>query len=399
MDSATDSSLRIYTLGSFVVKRGGVIISNYSPRAQRMWKLLKYIVTYGDKPIPTDTLIEVLWPDEEVVNPIKALYSLIYRLRTVLRASEDAPEYILFSHNCYSWNAKAPCFIDRAAFEALIRQARAPAAPEAERIDLYRRALDLYQGDYLLESAFEEWVVPQANYLKRMYTQAVGDLCALYIQNQDYAAVIGVCEKAIEIDPLDELLHIQLISALIRTQQLRQAALHYDHIVGLLDKELGIQPSPELEALYREIHRGAQDIQADLISVQRGMREADAISRAFYCEFEIFRQLYRLEVRSMARSGVSAFLAMITVFDESHRVPDARALHAASGLLREVSLSSLRRGDVVSQYSKSQFIYLLPTLTAEDGEMVLQRLIAKFYKAYRGPALELTANLSPIIGA
>ncbi len=48
--------------------------------------------------------------------------------------------------------------------------------------------------------------------------------------------------------------------------------------------------------------------------------------------------------------------------------------------LEEVLLHSLRSGDVISRYSGSQFIVLLPTCQYETAKMVMRRIENNYYK-------------------
>lgn len=58
----------------------------------------------------------------------------------------------------------------------------------ANRIACYQKALALYQGDYLSESTMEDWVLPWANYYKRIYSSCVNDLVKLLMDDGEYAS-------------------------------------------------------------------------------------------------------------------------------------------------------------------------------------------------------------------
>ena len=47
--------------------------------------------------------------------------------------------------------------------------------------------------------------------------------------------------------------------------------------------------------------------------------------------------------------------------------------------LGEVIKGSLRTGDVVSRYSRSQYVILLFSCSCEDGELVAERIVRRFY--------------------
>ena len=77
-------------------------------------------------------------------------------------------------------------------------------------------------------------------------------------------------------------------------------------------------------------------------------------------------------------------------------LPDNRTLNEAMYLLRQVTVDSLRRGDVVSQYSKSQLVLLLATITLEDCELVLGRIRRNFDHAYQGSSILLLSMVEPV---
>lgn len=393
-----DSSvLIIRTLGTFSVSIDGNTLSNNSSRAQQVWKLFKYIVTNRTKPIPVDRLVDMLWPEGNVDNPVKALYSLMHRLRTIMKKGGAGDhDYILFQHNSYVWNSKVPYFLDAQRFEACCQRAKNKDISVSERIGDYNEALSLYDGDFLAESSLEDWVLPWANYYKRMYTAAAADLCSLYRQEGHYELIVRVCEQAIERDPYEEALHEELIAALIKLGQYAQAATHYDYITNLLYKELSVQPSERLQELYHAIHPNSQDIQFDMSFIKNTLRESDDTQGAFYCDLDTFRYLYRLEVRSMMRSGQAVFLSLLTLTTPDHRIPDGRVLSEAMTLLKDIAVGSLRRGDVVSRYSRAQIIFLLPTQTIDDAHFVLGRIKKQFMRQYSQGKLTVHISVEPV---
>lgn len=391
--------LSIQTLGAFSVSVGGVPLSDSSARAGLVWKLFKYIITNRAQPVPTDKIIDVLWGDDDTCdNPIKALYSLMYRLRALLnRPFPQKQEFILFQHNCYIWNPQAPYELDAERFEALCKQAGDVSLPAQARIDLYRQAFELYRGDYLAESSQEIWALPPVNYYKRLYTQVVHNLSDLCAQTGDWASVVRACEKAIELDPYEETHHAALIHALIQLGQLSQALAHYDYITAMLYKELGVSPSERLQELYQQIRGHSEDVQYDINTIQAGLDEADGgAGGAFFCDADTFRRIYQLERRAMERSGLSAYLCSLSLTTPQHRVPPADVLSGALPCLKRMAVFGLRRGDVVTQYSKSQLLLILPGTNFENCERVLQRLEGSFLRGYHGEPVVVQPSIKLI---
>lgn len=65
------------------------------------------------------------------------------------------------------------------------------------------------------------------------------------------------------------------------------------------------------------------------------------------------------------------------------------------GLLGCVCIS-LRRGDVVTRFSPTQYLLLMSALTFENGQMVLRRIRHSLKKNYPRSPLKITASLQPI---
>ena len=388
-------NLSITTLGEFSIRAGGIDITDDSPRAGLMWKLFKYLITNRRAPVPTDKLIDVLWPNGECENELKALYSLIYRLRGLLKKhfGDPKPEFISFNRNCYIWNPESPFRLDALEFERLYARADEPTLTQAQRRELLHQAFLLYRGDYLPESEQEDWVIPPMTYYRRMYTRTVQGLCDICAASGDFAGIVGYCERAVTIAPLEESHHIALINALIELGQLSQAQAHYDHIAALLYKELGVSPSGKLLELHRRIYHGSADTQYDILAIKASLSaDKSQAKSAFLCDIDTFRYIYQLELRTMERSGLSVYLACISLTDPSGCIPAAEPLASLMAELKASVAARLRRGDVMTQYSRTQLLLLLSCRSYEAGMTVLRRL-EKAYYAECGKPYKLTKSL------
>jgi len=387
----TDQTLVIETLGVFSVRVGDKFLSDNSPRAGQVWRLFKYIITNRNTPIPTEKLIDLLWPDGDVDNPIKALYTLVYRLRVLLNEHFDKKQvFITFQHNSYIWNKNSNYWLDSEVFENLYQEASEENLPGTERISIYHRAFELYHGDYLSESYSEGWVFPAANYYKRLYTSTIIKLSELCSEAGDYSSIVRYCEKAVEFDPFDENLHATLINALVSLGLVSQALAHYEYIAAMLNRELGVKPSENLQEIFRSIHINSLHFHPnDIQAIKDTLREDGESNEAFFCEFDTFKHIYRLEVRAIQRTGSSIFLSLLSLTTPDNTVPDENVLSAAFITLKHVALFGLRRGDVVTQPSKSQLMVLLPATSVSICEMVMNRLRDRFYTQYRGTPVRL----------
>ncbi len=80
----------------------------------------------------------------------------------------------------------------------------------------------------------------------------------------------------------------------------------------------------------------------------------------------------------MERSGISMYLMMCTLVDYEGKVlHDQEKLKVRAEALGEAIHRCLRRGDVFTRYSASQYLILLMNLQQEDCEMLYRRISAK----------------------
>lgn len=397
-EANTRQVIYISLLGNFEIKNGDAKIEETINRSKKMWNLLGYIITYHNKHISQNEYIDMLWPDEVSANPVNALKTLLSRVRTLLEPiAINQENFILSSQGSYQWNNKLPCVIDIEEFEKYCKKATDVSYPEDERIKFFKKALDLYQGDFLTKHSTELWVIPLATYYHNLYLDTVKTFLQLLNTRNEYELMEYYCSKALQIERFDETLHCIFIQILLNQGNTIAAMNHYEQTTDLLYLNLGVKPSKELRSLYLNIIRTQKTLETDLNIIQGDLKEAEFKSGPFVCEYCIFQETYRLIARQAAREGRSVYLCLITVSDSKGDIPSLNKLDAAMKRLLDAINDSLRRGDVVSRYSGAQYVILLPDINYEDGSMVMERIIKKYYQANRRSVLHLKYKLEQII--
>ena len=122
----------------------------------------------------------------------------------------------------------------------------------------------------------------------------------------------------------------------------------------------------------------------------------DRLEGAFVCEYAIFKDIYKLNMRNLKRLCTSMFLALITVDSLDNSTPDSLLLDKIMRILGETLKSNLRRGDTVSRYSPSQYAVLLPTVNYQSGQIVLERIKKAFYSNCTTSQFMINYKLKPI---
>ena len=91
---------------------------------------------------------------------------------------------------------------------------------------------------------------------ERMALQALAALVEDLASKGEYASAISHAQRYLAIDDLSEEIHRRLIELYALAGDRAAAARQYEHLVAVLERELGLDPLPETQALYRAVQAG-----------------------------------------------------------------------------------------------------------------------------------------------
>ncbi len=397
---ALESNQTIYvkTLGGFSITVNGKEVTDSNNQSKKPWSLLEYLVIFQKKDISVNELIETIWSDDPGVNPGGALKTLMFRSRKLLEPLGIPVQKLLVQQRgSYAWTQEYHTVLDIDQFESVCSKvlSRENAADD-DLLPLCLEGLELYKGDFLPKAEYESWVIPISTYYHALYQKLVYRTIQILLNKRDYPRITSICQAAISIEPFDEQFHYYLVYSLYMDNHTSQAIEQYNHTLDLFYNEFSISPSEHFKDLYKTIRNKEQGITTNLSVIQETLKE-EANTGAFYCEFPVFRDLYQLERRAIERTGDSIYLCLMTLTDLDGEVPKMNILNKAMDHLNSAIRSSLRCSDVYTRYSVSQYIILLPTVTAEKGEMVLKRIITNFRRLYSRKDLTINYKLQPMM--
>ena len=390
--------LRIHTFGRFQISDGENDFTDATSNKSKVWSVLKYLIAYYGKPVSADRLADILWSEEEYDDPGKLLRDIIYRLRKTLTTYGGDQQYITFSQGNYTWNPDIDCWIDFLEFDELLSSARDDTKSVPERMALYNSAVDMYNGPFLRDSAVEIWTLTFTDFYRRLFLQAVNELADLYETEYMLDEIVMVFDKAIAIEPYEEPMYIRQIQTLIGNGEYAHARQQYRQFEKILLREFGTKPSHNLERLSFEIDKATINQNGSFEEITQILESGAKKQGAFFCGPETFRQIYNLDKRSEERVNFPVYLVLIT-YNVPQDTPEDKKdseLKSAMKALRQVLLQSLRNGDIVAQYSKSQFVLMLTVLGNDGGTAAMHRIRFLFEKKVGKDKGLFDYNLSPI---
>ncbi len=388
-----NDKLCIKTLGGFSISYQDKILTNDDNRSKKLWTLLAYIIVYHTKEIPQSTLIDLFWSDERTSNdPENALKTSLHRLRTMLGQLEHSnKKLILHKRGTFRFNPEVPLEIDLELFESYCTLAGNLETEKEQRILYYKKAFELYHGDFIPLLSQDDWAVPLTIHYHSMYITMVQEYLLLLLDKENYDEMIRICCTASGIEPYDELIQYHFILSLYRSGQQQAAITQYNTCINMYYNDFGIDPSDQMQDLYKEIIKQKKSPQVNLSIIQEELIECVSEKGAYLCDYSIFKHLYQIEARSMERTGLSFFLCLFTIdsVGSDHKLALANAMKR----LEEVIGSSLRSGDTYSRYSVNQYIVLLPSASYENSILVGERVLKNFSNSRPRISAKLSYNL------
>ncbi|MCB0209080.1 MAG: tetratricopeptide repeat protein, partial [Anaerolineae bacterium] len=250
-----NKKLIIRLLGNTVIELDGRLISDSLP-SRAAEALLIYLVCH-DRPIPRETLADLLWSERTQKQGLTNLRTILTPLR------RELDDYLIITRQMLAFNHAAPYWLDAAEFESQLTslqpqlQAAAPLSPEAAR--QLQTALDLYQGDFLASFAlkegpeFEAWILLQRERLKRLAAMGLEHFVTHSLSRGNYHPGLRYVDQLLELDAYNEVAQRQRMWLLVRSGQPHAALQQFETFSQLLADELGLEPMPETRHLYRHI--------------------------------------------------------------------------------------------------------------------------------------------------
>lgn len=212
--------------------------------ARKARAVLAYLALAGGRPQPRDKLAALLWPDSHAEQ---ARTSLRQALSAVRRAVEGYPVVLADADRV----ALCGVAVDVAAFEDHLRAAT-PDALEAA-VALYRG--DLLEGFDAAAPTFDHWLAVERERLRGLALQALARLMDRHERAGELDRAIACATRLLTLDALQESVHRALMRLYDRQGRQALALKQYRLCRIALQRELGVSPEAETEALHQQILR------------------------------------------------------------------------------------------------------------------------------------------------
>ena len=394
--------LYISTLGEFDIKLDGQSILKDSSRMYRIYKLFEFFLTFRNKKLLPETIIDNLLSDSESDDPKNMLRTQIFRLRKIINSlipEGELPESYLnlnFTNGYYCLEIGENTIVDIDIFESLIQKGDKEREYDINSaIDNYQNAIDLYKGLYLSDNAYEVWLVPTRNYYQRLFLKTLYKFIELLKKNEENERIVALCEETLLIEPFEENIHIELMEALLKIGQNKSAMQHYEYALNMLEKELDAKPSQRLTNLIKKINsNSSQKNDLDINAIKKNLDEGSPVG-AMYCSIDYFKFLFNIQKRKCLRKNENDYLGIITINRDANNYYDSEMKKNISDVF-SVLEKSLRKGDVFTSWNENQILVMLHDVKENGIEVIKEKLIGNLRNYTRINKSEIRIIFQPI---
>ncbi len=392
-----ENKIYIQMMGDFAICVENTRYDKLADKSPKGIALVQYLIMRRGQNVPTYMLTDTLWPDSESSNPESALKTLISRVRGLLnQVSPVLGRCIVADHGAYRWEHTANVEIDLYEIEDLLGKLGRTDHSEADSIRMYEQLLHIYKGDLLQNSDQADWAQARATALHNSYVVAVYGYIELLKRREDYAGVTVVCRTALDVDNFDDRLHMELMGALIKTERSNEAMVQYKHVMNLYNSYLGIRPSDDIQAFYKQIVNCGKTLEFNLESIRNELMESSEQRGAFICEYVVFKEIFNLQIRNLERLGSTMFLGLIMISNlDGQPLEVMRQDTLVQGLV-DILRHNLRKGDTVTHFTPTIIALLLPTVNFQTGRIVMERVKKLFYQKYPNSSVAFNYRIGPL---
>jgi YVTN family beta-propeller protein len=241
--------VRFFLLGPFEVREDDRQIP-VTGRRQKV--LLALLLLRPGEVVARDRLIEELWRGNPPPTAENALHGLVAQVRKLLEFS-DRPMLITRAPG-YALEVD-PKAIDIHQFESIVDQGHVSLAEGRNEVaaELLREALALWRGRPFDDLGDAPFVQAEAARLEELRLRALEDRIEADLGIGHAEDLVSELQVLVGREPYRERLRSQLMRALYRSGRQAEALASYRDARRLFVGELGIEPSPELQALERAI--------------------------------------------------------------------------------------------------------------------------------------------------
>ena len=245
-EEISELTLQVRSLGSDEIRLNAEILPNSAWKSARAKALFYFIL--DQVKVKRDDIALEFWPDFSKAKVNSNFHASLWRVRNAL----GSKHIISFDGDNYSINPQVDIFYDVTEYEEILHMLEASTLSIYERRNLCQQAIDMYQGEFLINVDMP-WCDMRRNELRKKNLDLLVQFAEIEIERQHFDEASELYEQAIALEPYQDQLHLALMDCLVKMKSPTAAKAHFRQYKRILKDELGIEPLDELQRFYEAL--------------------------------------------------------------------------------------------------------------------------------------------------
>ncbi|MFJ8957547.1 BTAD domain-containing putative transcriptional regulator [Streptomyces sp. NPDC102381] len=240
----------------------------FALRSPKVRQVLALLLAQPHAVVPVETLISELWGQHPPRSALTTLQTYVYHARKAFGHESIAPDRDLLITSPPGYRmAVHDHEVDSIVFENLINQVRTELRSDNDEAAArhLRQALGMCRGRVLANIEVGEVLSAHVTYLEELRLRATELSIETDIRLGRHRELVPTLRALVKEHQLNEWFHGQLISILSISGRRAEALKAYQDLRRILDDELGLEPSEELQRLQHAVLNMGVDSMRDLM--------------------------------------------------------------------------------------------------------------------------------------
>jgi diguanylate cyclase (GGDEF)-like protein len=395
------TQLSLFFLGQIKLLLDGKNITE-AFRTKKERAILAYLANEPNRPFRREFIAELFWPNRPEGYARTNLRQALLGIRRALSVDEGLLSCLHITDAVVQFN-KHDTWLDTVEFMQLNRAVMVHHHPNPYACESCAQKLsqmiDLYRGPFLEDlilsdsHGYQEWNILHSEQYFRLMLNTLHTLSNYFQGSGDYDQAYKYTWKYINLAPMEEAAHRQMMYLLAQFGRRSAALEQYFICKQILKDELGIEPSRETQQLYEQIRSGEPIVYRN--------QEADAVSGLSPPEsllninhnvstqplYDLVTKLPGRELfndrlgHAIIRMKRSREMAAVLLFhlDHVNGIFESQQ-QAANQMVKDVAgliETLLRKSDTVARWQPDQFAIILENVS---GPEVVEQVAGKLLK-------------------
>lgn len=253
LGNLVSTTARVVLLGGLSIVRSGGSPASAGLAGRRAELVFAYLAAEHHRTVSRDELADALWPERLPDTWAAALRGVMSDVRRFLESSGlDPGDILVTERGGYRLRLPSDVVVDLDEVRAQLGEAREhlSAGSSARAAATARQAADVSALSFLPEHE-GAWVHSVRDQIAAIHASSLELQVHALAEAGDARAAADVAERLVRAEPFSEPAHQLRISVLVDAHDRAGALKAYEHCRAVLAAELGVEPSPETEAVLQ----------------------------------------------------------------------------------------------------------------------------------------------------